>query len=292
MKPDKEPATEKRPTLSIRRVNRKVPAAPASSPLNKAAAKKSAKVLPPRMTFSETMRELERAGSAQTRKTYARHGAREPMFGVSFATLKALTKRIDVDHELALALWATGNFDARNLAVKIVDPARMTSDDLDRWVRESSWALMCGSYAAMLAAEGPHAAMKSVQWINSRDVRERVAGWTLLGQLAQRDATIPDSVFERRLAEIERAIHAAPNLEREIMNRTLIAIGCRKAALREAALAAAKRIGKVEVDHGDTACKTPDAAEYIEKAWAHAKAKGFDSPASQERTRATPRRRC
>lgn len=239
------------------------------------------------MTLAEAMRELEKAGSAQTRKTYTRHDATEPMFGVSFATLKALTKRIDVDHELALARWDTGNFDAQNLAVKIVDPARMTSDDLDRWIRTSSWALMCSSYATMLPAEGPHAAAKSVQWLNSQDEKERIAGWMVLGQLAQRDETSPDSVFEKRLAEIERPIHAAPNVEREVMNRIVIAIGCRNAAL-----ASAKRIGKVEVDHGDTACKTPDAAEYIENTWAHAKAKGFETPAAQERMRDVPRRRC
>jgi len=292
MKPDKKQTAEKRAPVSARSVKSKVLSVSASPPANKAAAKKSAKVPPPRMTLAETVRELEKAGSAQTRKTYTRHGAPEPMFGVSFATLKALTKRIDVDHELALALWDTGNFDAQNLAVKIVNPARMTPDDLDRWVRTSSWALMCGSYAAMLPAEGPHAAAKSVQWLNSQDEKERIAGWTLLGQLAQRDATSPDAVFEKRLTEIERTIHAAPNVERAIMNRTVIAIGCRNAALRKAALAAAKRIGQVEVDHGDTACKTPDAVEYIEKTWAHAKAKGFESPAAQERTREVPRRRC
>jgi len=33
-----------------------------------------------------------------------------------------------------------------------------------------------------------------------------------------------------------------------------------------AELAAAKRIGKVEVDHGETSCKTPDASTYIRKA--------------------------
>ena len=95
------------------------------------------------MSVADVMRELKKAGSAQTRKTYARHGALEPMFGVSFATLKTLMKRIDVDHELALALWDTRNFDARNLAVKIVDPARMTSADLDRWGRRRAhpgWA--------------------------------------------------------------------------------------------------------------------------------------------------------
>lgn len=292
MKPDKKQTPEKRAPVSVRSVKSKVLSASASSPSIRTPAKKSAKIPPPRMTLAEMMRELEKAGSAQARKTYARHGAPEPMFGVSFATLKALTKRIDVDHELALALWNTGNFDAQNLAVKIVEPARMTPDDLDLWVRGSSWALMCGSYAAMLPAEGPHAAMKSVQWLNSRDLRERTAGWTLLGQLAQRDATSPDAVFEKRLTEIERTIHGAPNLEREVMNRTVIAIGCRNAALRKAALATAKRIGQVEVDHGDTACKTPDALEYIEKTWAHAKAKGFESPSAQERTREVPRRRC
>ena len=253
---------------------------------------KAAKAPRARMSLAEAMRELEKAGSAQTKKTYARHGAQEPMFGVSFATLKAMTKRIDVDHELALALWGTGNFDAQNLAVKIVDPARMTPADLDRWVREVSPSRMCGAYAAMLAAEGPHGAAKAAQWLGSKDDRERRAAWPLLGQLSQRDETTPDAVFEKRLAEIERAIHTAPNAEREGMNMAVIMIGCRNAALRKAATAAAKRIGKVDVDHGDTACKTADAGEYIEKTWAHAKATGFESPAAQERTREVPRRRC
>src|SRR2546428_8520104 len=121
---------------------------------------------PVRMTLAEAMKALEKAGSAQTRKTYARHGAAEPMFGVSFATLKTLVKRVGVDHELALALWDTGNFDARNLAVKIADPARMTAADLDRWAREPM-PRMCGGYVAMLAAEGPHAAAKAAQWLRA-----------------------------------------------------------------------------------------------------------------------------
>ncbi|MBK8270370.1 MAG: DNA alkylation repair protein [Planctomycetes bacterium] len=85
------------------------------------------------MSFQEAMSALEKAGSAQTRKTYGRHGAPEPMFGVSFATLKTLYKRIKIDQELAEALWSTGNFDARNLAIKIADPASISSRELDWW---------------------------------------------------------------------------------------------------------------------------------------------------------------
>ena len=46
------------------------------------------------MTCAEVMQCLEKSGTAQNRKIYARHGAHEPMFGVSWAHLKILTKRI------------------------------------------------------------------------------------------------------------------------------------------------------------------------------------------------------
>ena len=49
------------------------------------------------------------------------------------------------------------------------------------------------------------------------------------------------------------------------MNSALIAIGVRNAILEQKALSAADRIGKVLVDHGETDCKTPDAAAYIRK---------------------------
>src|SRR5438093_1133736 len=101
-----------------------------------------------RMPFEQVMQRLEKAGSAPTRKTYARHGAAEPMFGVSFATLGELVKKIGVDHDLAMRLWDTGNFDARNLAFKLADPARMSASDLDRWATGTA-VRMCAGYVSM-----------------------------------------------------------------------------------------------------------------------------------------------
>lgn len=260
-------------------------------PKTTSATKKGAKAPPPAMTLKEAMSALEKAGSAQTRNTYARHGASEPMFGVSFATLKTLYKRIKIDQKLAEALWDTGNFDARNLAVKIADPAGISSKELDRWAATPT-ARMCGGYLAHLAAESPHGRAKADKWLAASDDCTRSAAWSLVGALAMIDETIPDSWFAERLAEIEKGIHSAPNSDRYLMNSALIAIGGRNTAFRKLAAAAAKRIGKVDVDHGDTDCKTPDAAESIEKAWARAKAKGFESPAAQERSRESMRTRC
>ena len=250
-----------------------------------------AKAAKPRMSLADVMALLEAAGSEQTRKTYRRHGAEDPMFGVSFATLKTLVKRIGVDHSLAVELWGTRNFDARTLATKIADPAAMSPADLDRWASETR-ARLCGGYLAMLAAEGPHGGVKVTEWTASADANVRATGWTLLGHLAMIDTTTPDVWFLAHIATITAKIHGQPSAERETMNMAIIQMGSRNAALRVAATAAAARIGAVDIDHGDTACKTPDAATYIDKTWTHSAGKGFESPAAHERSREPMRTRC
>lgn len=254
-------------------------------------ARKAVKPAPARMTLAQAMSALEKAGSAQTRKTYARHGAAEPMFGVSFATLKILMKKIHVDQELALALWDTGNFDARNLAVKIADPALMSPSTLDRWAKTQT-VRMCVAYVAYLAAEGPHAKSRCDAWLEAADEPRRCAGWRLVGAMAMLDTDMPDAWFAKHLAEIEKSIQKSPNAQRDAMLNALIAIGCRSGALRKSAIAAAKRFGKIEIDQGDTACETPELAPTLEKTWARAESKGFDSPAAQERARESMRTRC
>jgi len=270
---------------------RKTPARTSTRQPAKKPAAKAPKAPAARMTLAEVMAALKKAGSDQTRKTYARHGAVEPMFGVKFGDLQKLYKRIRVDHELAMALWDTGNFDARNLAFKVADPALMSPDDLDRWASDHQ-VRMCGMYVSAIAAEGPHATATVVKWLASKEEPLRYAAWGLVARMAAVHEATPDAWFADRLAEIERTIHAAPNSERGAMNQTLITIGGRSAALRRAALAAAKRIGRVEVDHGETSCKTPEAAPYIEKMWARAKERSFGTPSAHERSMGSPRTRC
>src|SRR5215813_5855496 len=76
------------------------------------------------MNLTEVMSALERAGSEGTRKTLQRHGARPPLFGVSYGDLYGLQKRLGTDHPLAQQLWNSGNHDARVLATLIADTGR------------------------------------------------------------------------------------------------------------------------------------------------------------------------
>jgi len=220
------------------------------------------------MTLDDVMGELERLGTEQNRKTYRRHGVSEPLFGVSYAHLGALQKRIKTDQALAEALWATGNADARTLATMIADPSRFTLAQLDAWLKSARYHGLVDGLTSHVASKSRFAREAAERWMASDDEHIGRAGWNLVGHLAAGDASLPDAFFERHIATIQAGIHAAKNRTREAMNTALINIGARNEALRKKAIAAATRIGEVEVDHGDTGCKTREAVEYIEKIWA------------------------
>ncbi len=220
------------------------------------------------MNLKECMKTLESLGTAQNRKVYARHGFPEPMFGVSWANFGKLKKQIKTDHDLALKLWATGNTDARLLATMVVDPEKMKASDVDAWAKHINCYAVADAFSGVVKRT-PHVMSRMKKWTKSRGEWTLTAGWNLVTNLAMVDDSLDDAFFEDRLAEIERIIHTAPNRARYAMNNTLINIGIRNKNLEKKAIAAAKRIGKVEVDHGETNCNTPDAASYIAKTLAH-----------------------
>ena len=62
-----------------------------------------------------------------------------------------------------------------------------------------------------------------------------------------------------------RTLKAAPDGVRYAMNAFVIACGTYVAALGQPAIATARKLGRVEIDLGDTACKVPEAESYIMK---------------------------
>jgi 3-methyladenine DNA glycosylase AlkD len=214
------------------------------------------------MNLNSAQRELKRRGTAQNRKVYRRHGVGENMYGVSVADLRLLAKQIKVDQNLAVQLWATGNHDAQILATLIADPDQFDAKTLDAWSRDLENYVITDQFAG-LVARTPYRQRKAEKWRTARSEWIGRAGWDLIGQLALHQPDLPDNYFESYLIEIETSIHQQKNRVREAMNNALIAIGLRNAALQEKALGIAAAIGRVEVDHGETNCKTNDATDYI-----------------------------
>lgn len=218
------------------------------------------------MNADEVLTTLKPLGKPQTAAIYQRHGAGDNVFGVLTSELQKLKKKIRVDHALALELWSTGNAEARILALLIADPARVSRADAEKLVQEGPVRFL-GSYLADFLARSPSADALMRDWMKSKDESLRELSYYILGARLREDSeAIAVTDAKKILMTIERKLHRSPNWVRYAMNGALIAIGVFKPALRAEAIEAAQRIGKVEVDHGLTNCKTPDAAAYIEKA--------------------------
>ncbi|UOB76754.1 DNA alkylation repair protein [Bacillus sp. ZJS3] len=217
------------------------------------------------MLLEEVMQQLEEYGTEQNRKTYKNHGAKGPLFGVSFANLKLLKKKIKKDHDLAISLWETKNMDAMTLATMILDPMKVTTELLNKWVQEVDYYCLMDVLMTAICTS-PIAIERMEEWTNSDDEWIGRAGWSLLANIAIKNKTLQDDFFSPYLEEIKVNIHNEKNRKKEAMNSALIAIGIRNEDLEQIAIEVARKIGKVQVDHGATSCKTPDAESYIKKA--------------------------
>lgn len=219
------------------------------------------------MTADEIMAELARLGTEQTKKTWLRHGAREPVFGVKIADLKVIQKRVKKNHALALALYDTDNVDAMYLAGLIADAPKMTKGDLRKWAKAAYCSMVADYAVAGTAAESRFGPELAAEWIDSKQEMIASAGWSTWSFLAllRPDDELDLAQLEKLLTRVKADIHTAPNGVRYAMNGFVIAVGSAVTPLTAKAKAVAKAVGAVEVDMGDTSCQVPDAAATIAK---------------------------
>ena len=216
------------------------------------------------------MQELESLGTAQTRKTYINHGGKEPIFGVTAGDMSKLIKkhRLKNNHELALELFATGNYDAMYLAGLIADSGRMTRETVMLWLSQAYCWMIAEYVVGSVASETPFARELIRELIQSEKELYASSGYSMLSFYV---AFVPDQDLDKAelrlyLERIEREIHASPNRVRYQMNGAVWAIGTSVPDLFDEAFAIGERIGRVTVDLDTSACKVPSITEKLTKA--------------------------
>ncbi|HZE85597.1 MAG TPA: DNA alkylation repair protein [Puia sp.] len=219
------------------------------------------------MTAKEIMTELKSLGDPGIKKILLKHGVKEPFFGVKVEHLKNIQKKVKKDYQLAKDLYATGNADAMYLAGLIADDEKMTRKDLEAWVK-AALSKNIGEYTVPWVASGSKYGNElALEWIDAPEEHIAAAGWaTLCGLVSLKpDSELNIPSLKALLARVAKTIHKADNSVRSQMNNFMIAVGAYVAPLSDEAIATAKKVGVVIVDKGDTACKVPDAIEYINK---------------------------
>lgn len=213
---------------------------------------------------------LKKKGKEQYKAIYSRHGIPpERSFGVLTSELKKIAKTIKGEQRLAMELYGTGKMEAMYLAGLVADGAKMTKQELQVWAAGSHGMPLIAEYTLpWVAAESPAGRGLAKEWIASKEEGVASAGWcSYVGVMATtRDEQLDLNEIQTLLRKAVKEVHGAKNRVKYTMNGFVIGVGTYVKPLLKEAKAAAKEIGEVTVDMGETECKVPLATEYIAKA--------------------------
>ena len=215
------------------------------------------------MNLDQAIEEIKLLSDPRAVKVWARCGMDASNFlGANLTKLKALSKKIKKNHELALDLWETGIHDAKLLATMIEDPKKTTETQVDKWVEELEFWDLADKSSRNVFAKTSFAKKKMDKWIDSDNRLIRRAGFMILYEFA---ATKMKFEYDKYLPLVEQGLYNEHDMVRESANYVLIVCGLKVPGMKEQCLAIAKKAGKIIVDYGQSSCKVPDAVAMLSK---------------------------
>lgn len=216
------------------------------------------------MTYEEVLEQLKALGDPRAIKSWKNLGfSTENYLGVGLTKLRKLSQKVKKNHDLALQLWKSGIHDARILATFIEEPKKVTWDQIEKQFRDLDFLDLSDKFCSNVVAKTPFIRECIEKWKeDSEEIPKRCANM-LLCEESKDGKNEPDQYFENYLNTIEKTIQSEMNWVKEAMIYALIGIGQRNKKLNKMAVSAARRIGPVQVNYGDTQCEAPDAIKHL-----------------------------
>ncbi|HTF87119.1 MAG TPA: DNA alkylation repair protein [Planctomycetota bacterium] len=192
---------------------------------------------------ASTLTALKQISSKTGRDAMARYAIpSHNAFGVSMAAMQRLARKLGKDHELALGLWKTGNYEARTVAALVDDPKLVTPAQMDRWCKDfDSWAI-CDTICFKLFDKTPHAYDKVEEWADLDGEFQKRAAFALLASLALHDKQADDKAFLPTLARIEDAASDERNFVKKGVSWALRGVGRRSPVLHAASVKLSRKL--------------------------------------------------
>lgn len=213
------------------------------------------------MTLKEALKQLKALGNETVRKHNTKYGAGDNQFGVKMGDIRALAKKIKTNPELANGLWETGNVDAQFLATLVMDPKKLSADDLDRLVRSISFVHVADWLNSYVVAKHPDKEALREKWMAEKHPWAARSGWSLT---AERVAKSPEGIdLSALLDRIEAEMAGAPSPTQWTMNNTLAGIGIHHPKLRKRAIAIGEKLGIYRDFPCSKGCTSPFAPIWI-----------------------------
>lgn len=192
-------------------------------------------------SLEKTLAQLEALGKDKVRARNARNGAGENQFGVQLGDIRKVAAKIKGDHPLAVALWKTGNIDARLLAILLFEPERLSREELDGLVRSADFPQVADWLNSYVVKNHPEKEALRQSWVDDLDPWAARAGWNLTSARIARDPEGLD--LPALLDRIESELGSAAPPAQWTMNFCLAGIGIHFPQHRGRALAIGEALG-------------------------------------------------
>lgn len=215
------------------------------------------------MMVKQVLKELESLADEKIRAHNAKNGAGDNQFGVKRGDIRKVAKKIKTDHKLALKLWNTGNIDARFVAVLIMKPAELSTDELDKLVRSETFEWVADWFSNYVISKHPEKEQLREKWMNSSDPMAARAAWSLTTGRVKKDFEGLD--LKAILDRIENEMpDAAPQVQ-WTMNFALAETGINHPKHRKRAIKIGKKLEMYKELPVPKGCITPYAPVWIEE---------------------------
>ena len=213
------------------------------------------------MNVEEILRQLKSLGDASVRAQNAKWGAGDNQFGVKRGDLRILANKIKTNHDLAFALWKTGNIDAQFLATLLLKADRLSAAELERLVKSTKFAWVAEWLHSYVTKEHADKETLRKKWMESDDRWTARAGWQLTaGRVAKSPAGLD---LVALLDRIETEMGTAATEVQWTMNACLAEIGIHFPKLRKRAIAIGEKLGIYRDYPCSKGCTSPFAPIWI-----------------------------
>jgi len=214
-------------------------------------------------TLKETLAQLEALGNDKVRAQNSKNGAGDNQFGVRLGDIRKLAAKIKTNHALAIALWETGNIDARLLAILLINPKNLSGDELDRMVRSVGFAQVADWLNSYVVRKYPDKETLRQRWMADDDPWAARAGWSLT---SERIGKNPEGLdLPALLDRIESEMGDAAPEAQWTMNFCLAGIGIHFPRYRKRAIAIGETLGIYRDYPVSKGCTSPFAPIWIKE---------------------------
>jgi len=213
------------------------------------------------MTLKEALAQLKSSGNDKRRAHNIKSGAGDNQFGVPMGDIRKLAAKIKTDDKLAIALWDTGNIDARLLAILLMKPGTVSRERMDQMVRSASFSGLADWLNSYVVKNHPDKEALRQAWMEDGDPWAARAGWSLT---SERVAKRPDGLDVPALLDrIESEMGRSDPAVQWTMNMTLATIGIHFPKHRKRALAIGEKLGVYRDYPVSKGCTSPFAPDWI-----------------------------